>query len=85
MSAPATTTRQSIDAFWTKLLTLVKKRGRGRTRSAGVCRARTRRLAIGNGGFAGGDGYLSTSSMLSSVRTLTDQRSRVSGFARSIR
>jgi hypothetical protein len=27
MSAPATTTRQSIDAFWTKFLTLVKKRG----------------------------------------------------------
>jgi hypothetical protein len=45
----------------------------------------TRRLAIGNGGFAGGDGYLSTSSMLSWVRMLTDQRSRVSGSARSIR
>jgi hypothetical protein len=27
MSAPATTTRQSIDAFWTKFLTLVKKQG----------------------------------------------------------
>jgi hypothetical protein len=26
MSAPAATTRQSIDAFWTKFLTLVKKR-----------------------------------------------------------
>jgi hypothetical protein len=27
MSEPAATARQSIDAFWTKFLTLVKKRG----------------------------------------------------------